>query len=181
MRLPLLAVLAALVLLAGCGGDDEEGGGGEVAAGTAVAEGKGYKVELPDGWSDDTDVAEEAEFPIRFDRLLRKNPSDGFATNVNVIRERAEGVELDDVAKQSEMQLRGFGAREISPIREAEVDQEDAIERDYSLSQGGRDLRGRQLVVRRDRLYTITLTALEDAFEGDLAEFEEILDSWRWD
>ena len=72
-----VAVLCLLVLLAGCGSE----------AGDARA-GSGYELDLPDGWSDDTEEAEEAESAIRFDSLLRKGREDGFATNVNVIRER---------------------------------------------------------------------------------------------
>ena len=54
--------------------------------------------------------------------------------------------------------------------------------RDYDYDQQGMKLGGRQLaVVHEGRLYTVTFTARAGSFEDEVAEYEQILDSWRWD
>lgn len=168
----IVVLTCSLVFVAGCGSK----------AGDARS-GSGYEVDLPDGWSDDTEEAEEAETAIRFDSLLRKEREDGFATNVNVIRERVgDDVALGDVEDTYEQQLRQFGASNIGKPVERELDGDPAVVRDYDYDQQGMDLAGRQLaVVHGGRLYTVTFTALATAFDDEVAEYEQILDSWRWD
>ena len=174
---PIILVLLSLILLSGCGGDDGSSGGKDTVSGS------GYSVELPTGWSDSTDEAEDVETPVRFDRVLSKKSQDGFATNVNVVRERApEGITLDQVEEQFRRQIEGLGATNLTPPEEIEVDGEGAVARNYTLKGSGKTVRGRQIFsVHDDRVFTVSFTSLPERFEAERAEFQEILDSWRWD
>ena len=170
MRALVLAAVVALAF-AGCGGGD------------GSAPGSGYEVDLPEGWSDVTDEAEDAESPIRFDRVFARKRKDGFATNVNVIRERLpEGATLKQIEGYAPEQLRAFGATDIRPARRTEIGGGPATAREYRIDVGQGPLRGKQLqTVHGKRVYTITLTARAGAFDSHVAGFEAILDSWRWD
>lgn len=105
-----VAILAVLALLTGCGGDD----GSSNKDGRAS--GSGYSVALPSGWSDVTDRPEVAGSPIRIDRLFTKRRRNGFATNVNVIREPApEGAGLDDLTLSTSACSRGWAIVPLPP------------------------------------------------------------------
>lgn len=172
VRLIALTLGLALVLLAGCGGD----GAGDTAGGSE------YEIALPSGWEDQSEQAEESEVPIRFDLVVGKERVQGFATNVNVLREPApEGTGLEEIGPQFERQIEAFGARELSEPRDLMLDGDPAIARDYELSLQGRRLLGRQVfTIHDDRIYTVTFTSRQDSTR-ELEEFEQILDSWQWD
>ena len=184
----LLLVLFALAFAAGCGSDDDEEGSGGDGGGASTSQvgeeqGSSYSLDLPSGWREAKDEAQKAVEAINFDSFYAKERRDGFATNVNVIRERVpEGTGLESLEPTYNRQLRGSGATDISEPRDRELDGEPAVVRDYSIAAEGRKLAGQQLATLHDgRLYTVTFTARRDAFDADQPEFEEILDSWRWD
>jgi hypothetical protein len=193
MAIPRLAALLAVGTLAaaGCGGEDED-----------PVEGTGYTYSVPDGWEDasDSEAADEAPkvIGVRFDSLVNGGAENGFAVNVNVLRERVPGgVTASEYAELNIATLRNPSAagyppelaerieeldvRGLSRPRELELDGAGAMTWDYSTTQGGRDLRQRQMGVVRDGAgYTITLTALPAHFEDGTEALDEVVESWSW-
>jgi hypothetical protein len=173
----LTAVLAALALLIGaCGGAAKQDG--------PKATGSAFTVSLPGGWTDTTAEAEESDLSpgVEFDRLLEKSPSDGFATNVNVLREaKTPDAELGEIVAAGQEQVKGADATDISPPDKTELGGEPAFEYTYAIEQDGQSLRGKQVAaIYEDRVFFTTFTARDDSFEDEQQEFQEILDSWEW-
>ena len=169
--LPLLLIAVALALgLAACGSSDEG------------VEGSGYTVELPDGWKDRTDDADE-ESAIRVDRLFVGKRVEGFATNVNVIRERRPpGASLEEIEQQGRPQIRGLGGRDLSQAKRVELDGEPALSHTYRIRQQGKLLAGEQYIGIHDgRVYNVTVTSVPSAFADARRDFRKITDSWKWD
>jgi hypothetical protein len=189
----LVALLAvAAVALAGCSGDDED---------AEAVEGTGYTYSLPDGWKDLSDPAEE-EIEIggfRPDTLVLGEREDGFATNVNVIRE--DGLpDAVTAAQYTDASLAGLrdpvGAgmppevaeaiedgnlRQISEPRDAELDGEEAFAWDYRGTQDGRDVRVEQVAAVMDGVgYTLTLTVLPASFDEGSEALDQVVESWKW-
>lgn len=192
IRSLLAGLLAVAALTApGCGGEDED-----------PVEGTGYTYSVPDGWEDasDSQAAEEAPevIGVRFDSLVNGEAEDGFAVNVNVLRERVPGgITASEYAQLNIATLRDPSAagyppelaerieeldvRGLSRPRELELGGTGAMTWDYSTTQGGRDMRQRQMVVVRDGAgYTITLTALPSQFEDGTEALDEVVESWSW-
>jgi hypothetical protein len=192
IRSPLAALLAlAMLAAAGCGGDDGDS-----------IDGNGYSYSVPEGWEDasDSEAADEASevIGVRFDSLVNGEAKDGFAVNVNVLRERVPGGMTDseyaelNIATLRDPSAAGYppelaerieelDVRGLSRPRELELDGAGAMTWDYDTTQGGRDLRQRQMVVVRDGAgYTITLTALPSQFEDGTEALDEVVESWSW-
>ena len=194
MRLRPIArlALAALALaVAGCGGDDDD-----------PVEGTGYTYSVPGEWEDVSERAEE-EIEVggyRPDTLVVAEGEDGFATNVNVIRE--DGVpERITAAQYAEVSVAGLrdpvaaglppelaqavealNPTRISEPRDAELDGEEALTWDYHSVQGGREVRVRQVATVMDGAgFTVTLTVLPDRFEEGAGALDEVVESWSWE
>jgi hypothetical protein len=190
-----VACVALAAAAGGCGDDDDEDQDRVV--------GKGYSYEVPEGWRD---ISEEApDVPgvqvagITPDTAVVGEREDGFATNVNVIREGGlpPGVSTSEYADITIAVLRDPAAsgfppefveaieriqpRGISEPRDAELGGEEAVAWDYTSTQEGRVLRIRQVTtVFDDAGYTVTLTSLPEAEEEGVDVFEGLIDSWRW-
>ena len=179
-------------MVAGCGGDEGD-----------PVEGTGYTYSVPGGWEDFSDRAQDEPSlelgGFRPDTVVVGEAEDDFATNVNVIREAGlpAGVTAAQYAEASIAGLRNPAAvglplevvetiesskpRDISEPREAELDGEDAFEWDYRSTQGGRDVRVRQVAAVMDGAgYTVTLTVLPDHFGEGSEALDEVVDSWTW-
>jgi hypothetical protein len=192
MATPSLLTLLALAVLtaAGCGGDDP-------------VEGAGYSYSVPDGWDD---VSNEADDEIdivglRPDSLVVGEREDGFAPDVNVIREGGlpAGVTTAQYADVSLAGLRdperaGLPAelvdivgrldpRDFSEPRDSELDGADAVVWEFSgKSRDGGDTRVRQVTAVRDgSAYTLTLTVRPDRFDEETDALDEVVDSWEWE
>jgi PsbP len=189
-----LALLLLLALAAfGCGGEDED-----------PVEGTGYTYSVPDGWEDVSDRAEEELGGqlggLTPDSVVVGENQDDFATNVNVIREGGVPTQVtaEQYAEVSLAALRDPAAAgfpppiaeaierlrptQITELREAELDGEQAFEWDYRSSQEGRRLRVRQVAtVMGGAGYTVTLTALPDGFEEGNDALDEVVESWSWE
>jgi hypothetical protein len=190
-----VACVALAATAGGCGDDDDED--------QARVTGKGYSYAVPDGWRD---ISEEApDVPgvevagITPDTAVIGEREDGFATNVNVIREGGlpPGVSSSQYADITIAVLRDPAAsgfppefveaieriqpREISEPRDTELGGEPAVAWDYTSTQQGEDLRIRQVAsVVDDAGYTVTLTSRPDQEEEGVEVFDELVDSWRW-
>jgi hypothetical protein len=181
-------ILLVVLALAGCGGEQQD-----------QVEGTGYVYAVPDGWEeedgDDLEVG-----PFRPDSLVVGGSGDGFATNVNVIRE--PGVPSRVTAGQyAEVSLAGLrdparvgfppevvemienvNPRGITEPRDTELDGEEAVEWQYRSTQDGRNLRVRQMAaVMGGAGYTVTLTVLPDGFEEGSEALDEVVESWSWE
>lgn len=197
MSTRLAALLAAMLLaLAGCGGSDDDDGG---AAGTTTAQettaadgegggasgdrvsGEGYSFAVPEGWTDETEQFSGSA--VNIDLAVAAESADGFASNINVIRETPPGdPSLDDVVSTFREQLESVIARDISDAMDSELDGDEAKTYTYAIgAEEGPARRGRQVVTLHDgAVYTITFTSLDDAFAADEAAFQAALDSWTW-
>ena len=183
-RVLLLPIL--LLALAGCGEDEAE----EIS-------GTGYSYEVPGGWEDVSDDAEFEAAGFNSDSVVRGESSEGFASNINVVRETslASDIDIDEyteaglrLLKEPELLtgeareiFEGIDAKDFSDTTKVELDGADARSTDYSSEQGGRSLRLRVVsAIDDDTAYNITFTALRSHFEDDVEALDEIVDSWRW-
>jgi len=181
MRSPIRRPAAALLplilaLLTGCGSDEvsDSGGGG------AAIQGKGYSIEAPDGWKDRTQEA-SADSSIKPDRVLVGETKDGFATNMNVVFEPKPDASLAEVGEGFRMQIKSIGAMEISAASERKLAGDDAVTYTYTLDQGGKQRRARQVAaIHGDRLYTVSMTAAAEGYDEGEKRLDEILASWKW-
>jgi hypothetical protein len=188
--LALLLALAALAA-AGCGGGDEP------------VEGEGYTYSVPDGWEDESDDAGD-EIDIAGmgpDSLVMGEVEDGFAPDVNVIREGRlpSGVTIDQYAEVSLAGLQDPAAaglpqelvdivdqldpHDFSEPRDSELDGEEAVVWDFSgKSRDGGPTRVRQVTaVHDDYAYTLTLTVRPERFDEETGALDEVIDSWEWE
>jgi hypothetical protein len=174
-----------VLALAGCSGEDQD-----------QVEGTGYVYAVPDGWQEE----DGGDLPVRPDSLVVGDAEDGFATNVNVIRE-ARVPRNVTAAQYAEVSLAGLrdpaavgyppevaemieslNPRGITEPRDAELDGEQAVEWEYRSTQDGRDLRVRQVAaVTGGAGYTVTLTVLPDGFEEGSEALDEVVESWSWE
>ena len=180
-----IGLLVGALLAGGCGGDDEEPENGVQQQPEGAVEGTGYSFVAPQGWQDASELF--AGSAIRVDAAYAEPaPQDGFATNVNVIRETPRGLDadrFDDYAQQLREQASAL-ATDAGPsaIEETELDGEPA--RTWSYESRRREqprVRQQQVVViHADALYTVTWSARRAIFEESQAELQRLLDSWRW-
>ncbi len=200
---PVLAALAAL-LVAGCSGSVVSGHGSAQAvqssggptgfpasssastpstssstdsAGRLTAPDSDFSVELPDGWSDATDKA--ASFGAVTAYL---GPADnGFATNVNVVRQEIGNVTVAQYANGTMQGVRSIGATSITDPAPRTIDGSDALEYSFTDKQAGRTLKQRQTVVVHNEVgYVITYTALPEAYDTSRPDADALIDSWQW-
>jgi hypothetical protein len=183
---PLLAVLALVLGLAGCGGGDDGDDG-------RVVEGTGFELELPDGWSDASERARQLEFAgAKPDVVLVGSAVGGFTPRINVIVEAGISPDArlaDDVeagrralrtGRVGERRIRGADA-EVGEATAAGLGGERAAAFDHVRTVEGRRVRTRQIVaLRRGTAYTLTYAAPPDAFDAGLGALNEVLATWRW-
>jgi hypothetical protein len=205
---PVLAALAATLLVAGCGASVVSGHGSaqavqspggpsgfpasssagppssgpstsssSSASGRLTAPDSDFSVALPAGWTDATDKA--ASFGAVTAYL---GPSDnGFATNVNVVRQQIGSVGVDQYANGTQQGVKSIGATSVTDPAPLTIDGEDALEYSFSDKQAGRSLKQRQtVVVHNDVGYVITYTALPDAYDASRADADALIASWQW-
>ena len=186
---PLLALAA--VAFAGCGSDEDP------------VEGAGYTYSVPDGWEDvSNDADDEIDIAgLRPDSLVVGEREDGFAPDVNVIREGGlpQGV---TTAQYAEVSLAGLqdperaglppelidivgrlNPHDFSETRDSELGGEEAVVWEFSgKSRDGGDTRVRQVTAVKDgSAYTVTLTVRPDRFEEETDALDEVVESWEWE
>lgn len=176
--------------VAGCG--DEE----------AKIDGSGYSYSLPDGWEDGTEAISEIEDEtgILADSVAFGEREDDFTTNVNVFREGGLPARTT-AAKYAEFSIAGLrdpdavgippdiaeqveaaAATDISEPRPGELGGEDAVGWEYRSQGPERETRVRQVTAVKDgAAYTVTLTALPEAYDEGTDALDEIVESWEWD
>lgn len=208
---PVLAALAALLLVAGCSASVTAGHGtaqvassgatpsgfpastsanssavapsssgpapSAGAAGRLTAPDNDFSVVLPAGWHDATDKA--ASFGAVTAYL--GPASNGFATNINVVRQQIGNVGVTEYAHGTMQGVRSVGATGITDPAPRTIDGADALEYSFSDKQAGHNLKQRQTVVVHSGVgYVITYTALTGGYETSRAEADALIDSWQW-
>ncbi|HTN25855.1 MAG TPA: hypothetical protein VL120_17840 [Solirubrobacteraceae bacterium] len=182
-----LAVLAACLLLAGCGGGHSTATRAGTATRPAAAatttgaalQGTGYSLRLPAGWRDasreDTGLSSAPDLVVA--------ATDPPAVTL-VTRDRqpanVSAADLLRTLRRSEVDRQGVrGASAAAPIA---VSGARGVTYHYdTTSDAGVKLRTRQVVVIHGRTaYTIALTTPVDSFAAADPEFGAILASWRW-
>jgi hypothetical protein len=186
LRAAALLAVAGLLLLSGCGGDDDDGG--------ETANGRGYEVTLPSGWTERDEQEDLEKAGIGTDSIWLGRTVEGFRVNANVIVESsiAAGTTAREYVEAGRRLLRDPRAREqlgiatvptgFEPIRTTRLDGEPAAGSGYRTEVGGKRLRHSQVAAIRDGAgYSVTYTAPADEFDQQLDDFESIVRSWRWD
>jgi hypothetical protein len=190
----LLVPLAAVALaLAGCSDDEED-----------RVDGSGYTYAVPDGWQDASDEASDIDLEVPrvlVDSAVVGDRQDDFTTNVNVVREGGvpAGVTARQYGEVSIANLRdpvaaGFPPEVVQQLQDIDLATleelpgtnlggRDAVVWEYS--EGGsaeRSTQVRQVAAVNDgAAYTLTLTAVPDAFEDAVPALDEVVESWEWE
>lgn len=202
-RVQVLAVAAALAA-AGCSGSVVSGHGtaqgsipstgslptgfpssASISANSSSADTTGrivspdadFSVVLPAGWQDSSDKASS------FGALTAYlgPTSDGFATNVNVVRQDVGAMSASDYADLTRRGVRSLHVSAMSATSPRTVDSEDALEYTFTDQQVGRTLKQRQTVVVHDQKgYVITYTALPSSYDTSVPAADSLIDSWQW-
>ena len=182
----LSALLLASLALVACNADEPQ----EVS-------GTGYGYELPEGWENASGESEFEAGGFNSDSVVHAEPEEGFATNLNVIRETslAPDLRVDAYSRAGLRLLRrpgllsgelreifeDIGAHDFSDTGTLRLDGEEARFTDYSSNQGGRALRIRSVsAIRRGTAYNISFAALRTHFEKDLDALRHVVRSWEW-
>jgi hypothetical protein len=136
-----------------------------------------FSVLLPDGWTDGSDRLSGIAVTGYFGPT-----ADGFATNVNVVREPVSGMDLAQYYEATIANVRNtLRVTALSQPTYRQVDGENALDYSFRDKQVGRTLQQRQTLVLHDgKGYVITYTALPSSYAASLADADAIIDSWQW-
>jgi hypothetical protein len=191
----LVVPLAAVALaLSGCSDDEEE---------EDRVDGSGYSYAVPDGWEDASDEGSDIDLGVPttlVDSLVIGERVDDFTTNVNVVREmglpagttarRYTQISLANLRDPAASgfpaevveQMEGIDQDSIEVVWDAELDGRNAVRWNYRTSAQGKETQIRQVSAVRDGVaYTVTLTAVPEAFEEGTEGFEELVYTWEWE
>lgn len=203
---PLAALLVSAVVLAGCGsttllrssssttssssgsasGSATPSGGGSAPAPTPAgtvksADGR-FATVVPSGFADRTTTSHRANANILY--LVIGPSRDGFATNINVVREPSHGE--SDIDKITSLEIDGIKrfeakAHQFSQLQSLTVDGEPARSVDYLSQPGDRPLHQLQVFVARGAwIYTITYSALPTDYTDNVSAMAQVTSGWHW-
>jgi hypothetical protein len=152
------------------------------AAGTVKASSGAFETVLPHGFADRT--AAFSGSAVRLDLVIAAPASDGFAVNVNVVRERIKTTDVTALAQASLAYIRNTTrAHAFSALQTLSVDGATARAFDYLTSAStGTSLHQRQVyVIHSGWAYVITYSALSGSqYQGSLSALRQVLAGWRW-
>jgi hypothetical protein len=200
VRACLLPALLSAALLAGaCGDDDTRARTDREEAGTPepttspeprtqaqdgeLVRGTGYSFTAPDGWRDVSQRFEGSA--VRIDSAYAApTATDGFATNVNVIRETPQNLEpraFDEVVEVLYEQIAPSAVEgTLTKIRKSRLDGAAARVWLYSSKRKTGRIRVAQVaVLKGNAVYTITFSAHPKSGRSE-DDLKLILDTWRW-
>ena len=136
-----------------------------------------FSIALPDGWRDSTDKAGSFGAVTAY----LGPTSDGFATNVNVVRQDIGTMSVSAYANLTRQGVRSLHVAGMTASSPRTVDGEDALEYAFTDQQVGRTLKQRQTVVVHDgKGYVITYTALPSSYDASVPAADSLIDSWQW-
>jgi hypothetical protein len=194
-RLALLG--GSLFFLAGCGSSTISGGSKATSrpstasvrtstkapSGTVQSTDGRFQTVIPAGFVDATSSVQSGVANVQYVAVGPRRH--GFATNINVVREPAQGrSDMDQIValelatiKRLAPQAGGF-----SKVTRLTVGGEPARAVVYlNTPTGNRVLRQRQVFVVQGRwIYTITYSALPGAYGADVRALDTVTTAWRW-
>jgi hypothetical protein len=201
-RLHPALILTALVL-AGCGSTTlpssststtspssgsapgSSGGGSAPAAapaGTVKSADGRFATVVPSGFADNTKTVQGGTVNIQY--LATGPRREGFATNINVVREQFHGAsEIDKITSLEIAGIKRFEAEahQFSQVQSLTVDGEPARSVDYLSQPRDRPLHQLQVfVVRGTWIYTITYSALPTDYGDDVSAMQQVTSGWHW-
>lgn len=181
-------ILAASLLLAGCGGaDSPEGSGGPAESGSSqpaatgdTITGTGYTYNVPEGWGE----PEQSIPGFTPDSLAADlTDTDGFADNINVILSPAGEVTAEQVETAGVAELEGAGYGDVTIEDRVQVAGSEAAHLSATLTQGDTTSAMNQFYVNADgQTYIVTFSYNVDVSDADRAAvYDAVLASWAWD
>ena len=142
-----------------------------------------FQTVVPSGFIDATRSVRSGVANVQY--LAIGPRADGFATNINVIREPAQG--RTDIARITGVEVAAIKrldprADRFSEPSEITVGGEPARAVDYyNRPTGERLLHQRQVFVARGQwIYTITYSALPDAYAAQAGAVDRVVAGWKW-
>lgn len=188
-----LVTLIIAIALAGCG---DSGGSSDDAV-----DGDGYTYSVPADWVTGNDAAADAAQAgidavglggaVGLDSLsIDTRPEGGFSSNVNVLSplpaqgfSAVEALELSNGSLENLPAGAGFELTGSPTDPESTtLDGDEAAFTEYHATQDGGALKLRQLLaIHEGEAYMVTFTTSAAKFDSEVAEFEEILESWAWE
>lgn len=159
------------------GGPSAPSGGS--SAGRVAAPDGSFSVVVPAGWHEDRAFAQKYQLA----EVYLGPSTNGFAANVNVVREAAGSLSLNQYLQQALTKLRRqLAVRNLSSPRSTTVDGEPALTYTFDDTQSGYSLRQAQVVVlHAGSAYVVTYTAVSGApYVTSAPAVRAIKDSWRW-
>ncbi|MGH3506021.1 MAG: hypothetical protein ACRDO2_02320 [Nocardioidaceae bacterium] len=177
-RLALLAATASLVLVSACSSAEDTASDGEDT--TTPAEGTGYTIALPEGWSDVTEEAAENQSLV--DLAIAAEPVDSFRTNFNVVKPQPFAGTEDELVEQSAQELESVTNSKVTPVDAVEFDGVRALGQTSTLAAPQGDVTLIQfMVVRDEQIHPVTMTFLAANEDDATAVMEDIIASWQWE
>lgn len=189
MRALAVAITSA-VLVAACGGGSSKTTktgstttSTTTAAHTVTSRDRSFATVTPHGFSDATNTAQGSALKVLY---LAIGPRlQGFATNINVVREPSHrltdpsGIAAFEVSAIKRIERK---AHTFSPLQPLTVGGRPARSVDYLGSPAGtRELHQRQVFVEHGgSIYTITYTALPASYAASAGAMDEVLKNWVW-
>jgi hypothetical protein len=153
-----------------------------LAAGSTIRSSDGaFETVIPHGFANKT--AEYSGSAIRVDLLVLRPAANGFAVNINVVRERIKSVNVSALT-QASIAFERDTTRDhaFSTPQSLSVDGDAARAYDYLNPLDGKTVRQRQVYVIHDGwAYVMTYSALSGSqYQGSLSALGQVLSGWRW-
>jgi hypothetical protein len=151
-------------------------------AGTVKSADGRFATVVPSGFADNTKAVQGGSVNIQY--LAIGPRQDGFATNINVVREQSRGE--SDIDKITSLEVAGIKrfeakAHQFSQVQSLTVDGEPARSVDYLSQPGDKPLHQLQVFVARGPwIYTITYSALPTDYSDNVAAMQQVTSGWHW-
>ena len=187
-RVRVIAI-ALLVLVAlggaGCGGGSSSSSSttsGPAPAGSVPGRDGTFTTVIPSGFTNGSAALAGGPITLLYAALAPK--VDGFHANINVVGESSQGLSDAEVVAEQELKNLKTAAphtHAFSAIRPTTLDGSPARSVDYLNSVGTRAIHQLQVfAIHRNRIYTVTYTALRSRYAASLPAMQQVLSGWRW-
>jgi hypothetical protein len=153
------------------------------ASGTVKSTDGRFQTVIPAGFVDATSSVRSGVADVQYLAIGPRH--DSFATNVNVVREPAQGrSDIDQIVGLEIATIKRLApqARSFSQVTSLTVGGEPARAVDYRNSPtGNRVLHQRQVfVAHAGWIYTITYSAIPGAYNANVEALDAVTAAWRW-
>jgi len=166
----VLALLATVALLCGCGGDGDDA--------PATVKGTDYEFDLPEGWEDASEMGRNPSWRGRtWDSVAIGHGDEQYRTFIQVTREPT-ALSLEDYEQRARGQAQQiWGGLEFGESTPAELGDASALAFENTT---GETSIVRYIATTREGVgYIVEFEAAKER-EADVEELEAVMDSWRW-